>query len=140
MISGLSRGVFQLVVHKKNHRLKSIKDIKGKKISLGPGWWRLAITTFLEVISAYGYTEKDFQAVYTSYEQASDALVDGTCGSHRGPAAPLTPSITQLTAAKKPVRFISIEEEALIRLMAKVCLLLTKLTIPKSRYMGPMSR
>ncbi|NLY75157.1 MAG: TAXI family TRAP transporter solute-binding subunit [Firmicutes bacterium] len=131
MISGLSQGVFQLVVHK-NSPIKSIKDIKGKKISLGPAGGG-AITTFLEVISAYGYTEKDFQAVYTSYEQASDALVDGNVDAIVVQAALPTPSITQLTAAKKPVRFISIEEEALKRLMAKYAYF-AKLTIPKEVY------
>lgn len=117
MFSGLSKGVFQIVVNK-NSSIRSIKDLKGKKVALGPAGGG-AITTFMEVFSTYGYTEKDFQAVYTSYEQAADSLVDGNLDAILVHAAIPTAAITQITAARKPVRFISIEDNMLQKLLDK---------------------
>jgi hypothetical protein len=117
MFSGLSKGVFQLVVNK-NSSIKSVKDLKGKKVALGPAGGG-AITTFLEVFSAYGYGEKDFQAVYTAYDQAADSLVDGNLDAIVVQAAIPTSAITQITATKKAIRFISLEEDMLKKLMDK---------------------
>ncbi len=117
LFSGLSKGVFQVVVNK-NSAIKSIRDLKGKKISLGPAGGG-AITTFLEVFSAYGYTEKDFQPVYNAYDQAADALVDGNLDAIVVQAAAPTAALTQIIAAKKPVRFISIENDMMQRLLKR---------------------
>jgi TRAP transporter TAXI family solute receptor len=131
MFSGLSKGVFQIVVNK-NSPIKSIKDLKGKKVALGPAGGG-AITTFLEVFAAYGYTEKDFQPIYTSYEQSADSLVDGNLDAILVHAAIPTPAITQITAAKKPIRFISIEEDILKKLLKKYSYYAQQ-TIPKEMY------
>lgn len=131
MFSGLSKGVFQIVVNK-NSPIKSIKDLKGKKVGLGPAGGG-AITTFLEVFKAYGYSEKDFKAVYSSYEQASDSLVDGNLDAILVHAAIPSAAITQLTAAKKPIRFISIEDNMMKKLLKKYSYY-AKETIPKEMY------
>ena len=131
IFNGLSKGVFQLVVNK-NSSIKSMKDLKGKKVALGPAGGG-AITTFLEVFSSYGFTDKDFQAVYISYEQAADSLVDGNLDAILVQAAIPSPAITQQTAAKKPLRFIAIEDEMLVKLMKKYSYY-SKLTIPKEMY------
>jgi uncharacterized protein len=131
MFNGLSKGVFQLVVNK-NSSIKSIKDLKGKKVALGPAGGG-AITTFLEVFAAYGYTEKDFQAIYTSYEQAADSLVDGNLDAILVQAALPSPAITQQTAANKPLRFIAIEDEMMKKLLKKYSYY-SKIVIPKEMY------
>jgi TRAP transporter TAXI family solute receptor len=131
MFSGLSKGVFQIVVNK-NSTIKSIKDLKGKKIALGPAGGG-AITTFLEVFKAYGYTENDFKPIYSSYEQAADSLVDGNLDAILVHAAIPTAAITQITAAKKPIRFISIEDNVLKKLLKKYSYY-AKQTIPKEMY------
>jgi TRAP transporter TAXI family solute receptor len=131
MLSGLSKGVFQIVVNK-NSSIKSIKDLKGKKVALGPAGGG-AITTFLEVFAAYGYTDKDFQPVYTSYDQAADSLVDGNLDAILVHAAIPTAAITQITAAKKPIRFISIEDNILRKLLKKYSYY-AAMTIPKEMY------
>ena len=131
IFNGLSKGVFQLVVNK-NSSIKSIKDLKGKKIALGPAGGG-AITTFLEVFTSYGFTDKDFQAVYISYEQAGDSLVDGNLDAILVQAAIPSPAITQQTASKKPLRFIAIEDDMLVKLMKKYAYY-SKITIPKEMY------
>ncbi|MGE5606948.1 MAG: TAXI family TRAP transporter solute-binding subunit, partial [Bacteroidota bacterium] len=131
MFSGLSKGVFQIVVNK-NSSIRSIKDLKGKKVSLGPAGGG-AITTFMEVFSTYGFTEKDFQPVYTSYEQSADSLVDGNLDAILVHAAIPTAAITQMTAAKKPVRFISIEDNMLQKLLDKYSYY-SEQVIPKEMY------
>jgi uncharacterized protein len=117
MFGGLSKGVFQLVVNK-NSSIHSIKDLKGKKVCLGHAG-AASITTFWEVFSAYGYTEKDIQAFYTEYDQAADSLVDGNLDAIVIQAAVPTDALTQIVAAKKPVRFISIEDNMMQKLLKK---------------------
>lgn len=131
MFNSLTKGVFQLVVNKKSS-IKTMKDLKGKKIALGPAGGG-AITTFLEVFTSYGFTEKDFQPVYISYEQAADSLVDGNLDAILVQAAIPSPAITQQTAAKKPLRFIAIEDDMLAKLMKKYSYY-SKITIPKEMY------
>lgn len=131
LFNGLSKGVFQLVVNK-NSPVKSIRDLKGKKIALGPAGGG-AITTFLEVFTSYGFTEKDFQPVYISYEQAGDSLVDGNLDAILVQAAIPSPAITQQTASNKALRFIAIEDEMMMKLMAKYSYY-AKIVIPKDMY------
>ncbi len=131
LFNGLSKGVFQLVVNK-NSPIKSIRDLKGKKVALGPAGGG-AITTFLEVFTSYGFTDKDFKPVYISYEQAGDALVDGNVDAILVQAAIPSPAITQQTASNKPLRFISIEEDMMQKLLAKYAYY-ARIVIPKEMY------
>ena len=131
LFNGLSKGVFQLVVNK-NSPIKSIRDLKGKKVALGPAGGG-AITTFLEVFTSHGFTEKDFQPVYLSYEQAGDSLVDGNLDAILVQAAIPSPAITQQIASNKALRFITIEEEMMKKLMAKYSYY-AKIVIPKEMY------
>ena len=117
LFSGLSKGVFQVVVGK-NSSIKSIHDLKGKKVSLGPAGGG-AITVFLQVIQSYGFNEKQFQPVYTSYEQSADALSDGNLDAILVHAAAPTPALIQLAATKKPIRFLPIDDSMMKELIKK---------------------
>jgi hypothetical protein len=117
LFSGLSKGVFQVVVSK-NSPIKSIKDLQGKKVSLGPAGGG-AITVFLQVIQSYGFNEKQFQPVYTSYEQSADALSDGNLDAILVHAAAPTPALIQLAATKKPTRFLAIDDNTMKELVKK---------------------
>jgi len=131
LFNGLSKGVFQLVVNK-NSPIKSIRDLKGKKVALGPAGGG-AITTFLEVFTSHGFTAKDFSPVYLSYEQAGDSLVDGNLDAILVQAAIPSPAITQQIASNKALRFIAIDEEMMKRLLAKYSYY-AKIVIPKEMY------
>ena len=117
LFSGLSKGVFQVVVAK-NSSIKSINDLKGKKVSLGPAGGG-AITVFLQVIQSHGFNEKQFQPVYTSYEQSADALSDGNLDAILVHAAAPTPALIQLAATKKPIRFLPIGDNTMKELVKK---------------------
>jgi len=117
LFSGLSKGVFQIVVDK-NSPIKSIKDVKGKRVSLGPAGGG-AITLFMQVIQSYGFNEKEFKPVYQSYEQSADALADGNLDAILVQAAAPTPALVQLAATKKPTRFLSIEDQTMQELRKK---------------------
>jgi uncharacterized protein len=131
LFSGLSKGVFQIVVDK-NSPIKSIKDLKGKKVSLGPAGGG-AITLFLQVIQSYGFNEKEFKPVYQSYEQSADALADGNLDAILVQAPTPTPALLQLTATKKSIRFISIEDKTMQELMKKHPYMIP-IALPKDMY------
>jgi len=131
MFSGLSKGVFQVVVDK-NSPIKSIRDLKGKRVSLGPAGGG-GIQQFLHVIQAYGFGEKEFKAVYQSYEQSADALADGNLDAIVVQAPVPTPALIQLAATKKPVRYISIEDKMMQELTKKYPFM-TPITLPKDMY------
>ncbi len=131
MFSGLSKGVFQIVVDK-NSPIKSIADLKGKRVSLGPAGGG-GITQFLQVIQVYGFGEKDFKPVYKSYEQSADALADGNLDAIVVQAPVPTPALIQLAATKKAVRYISIEDKVMQELLKKYPFM-TAITLPKDMY------
>lgn len=117
LFSGLSKGMFQVVVDKSSP-IKSIKDLKGKRVSLGPAGGG-AITLFMQVIQSYGFNEKEFKPVYTSYEQSADALADGNLDAILVHAAAPTPALIQLAATKKPIRYLSIDDQTMQQLIKK---------------------
>jgi uncharacterized protein len=131
LFSGLSKGVFQIVVDK-NSPIKSIKDLKGKKVSLGPAGGG-AITLFMQVIQSYGFNEKEFKPVYTSYEQSADALADGNLDAILVQAAAPTPALFQLAASKKAIRYLSIDDKTMQELIKKYPYMIP-ITLPKEMY------
>ena len=74
-IANLYPESFHLVA-RKGAGIKSIKDLKGKRISLDePGSGTLVDARL--ILAAYGLTEKDVKAEYLKAQQAADKLKDG---------------------------------------------------------------
>ena len=74
-IANLYPESFHLVV-RKGSGIKSIKDLKGKRMSLDePGSGTLVDARL--ILAAYGMTEKDIKAEYLKPQQAADKLKDG---------------------------------------------------------------
>lgn len=74
-IANLYPESFHLVV-RKGSGIKSIKDLKGKRMSLDePGSGTLVDARL--ILSAYGMTEKDIKAEYLKPQQSADKLKDG---------------------------------------------------------------
>lgn len=131
LFSGLSKGVFQIVVGK-NSSIKKIEDLKGKKVALGPaGGGAIAVAN--DIFAFYGLTSKDFKAVYISYEQAADALTDGNIDAIVVQSAAPAPAIMNLTATKKPIRLLSIDDTTLSKIL-KTATYYSKEVLPKSMY------
>ena len=129
--SGLSKGTFQVVVNKSSS-IRSFKDLKGKRVSLGPAGGG-AITLFSDLIKVYGFDEKQFKLVYTSYEQSADALSDGNIDAIAISSPAPTPALIQLAATKKPIRFLSIEDTMMAALVKKNPYMVP-ITLPKEMY------
>ena len=74
-IANLYPESFQLVA-RKGSSIKTIADLKGKRVSLDePGSGTLVDARL--ILSAYGLTEKDFNAEYLKVQQSADKLKDG---------------------------------------------------------------
>jgi TRAP transporter TAXI family solute receptor len=74
-IANLYPESFHLVAHK-GAGVKSIRDLKGKRMSLDePGSGTLVDARL--ILAAYGMTEKDIKAEYLKPQQAADKLKDG---------------------------------------------------------------
>jgi TRAP transporter TAXI family solute receptor len=66
------------VVVKKGLNLKSLADLKGKRISLDePGSGTLVNAK--AILAAFGLTERDFKPEYLKPQQAAEKLKDGSC-------------------------------------------------------------
>lgn len=131
LFSGLSKGVFHVVVNK-NSSIRSIKDLKGKKVALGPaGGGAIAVAD--DVFRFYNMTTNDFKPVYISYEQAADALTDGNIDAIVVQSAAPAPAITQLTASNKQIRILSIEDDYLNKIL-KEATYYSKVVLPKTMY------
>ncbi len=131
LFSGLSKGVFHIVVNK-NSSIHSIKDLKGKKVALGPaGGGAIAVAN--DVFGYYGIKPQDYKPIYNSYEQAADALVDGNLDAIVVQSAAPASAIIQLTAAKKPVRFLTIDQDVMDKMLKKLTYY-SKVVLPKSMY------
>jgi TRAP transporter TAXI family solute receptor len=64
------------VVARKGSGIKTIRDLKGKRVSLDePGSGTLVDARL--ILAAYGMTEKDFKAEYLKPQQSADKLKDG---------------------------------------------------------------
>lgn len=131
LFSGLSKGVFHIVVNK-DSSIKSIKDLKGKKVALGPaGGGAIAVAN--DIFGYYGFKGSDIKPVYISYEQAADALTDGNIDAIVVQSAAPAPAITQLTAARKAIRILPIEQDYL-DMITKKATYYSEVVLPAEMY------
>lgn len=131
MFSGLSKGVYQIVVNE-NSPIKTIKDLKGKKVVLGPPGGA-AIPMTVDVFAAFGMTLNDIKPVYVAYDDGTEGMVSGSYDAVVVQSAIPAPSIYQLTASKKPIRLVDIDEDILKAIDAKYPYY-TRIDIPKEAY------
>ncbi|MFA6505508.1 MAG: TAXI family TRAP transporter solute-binding subunit [Treponemataceae bacterium] len=135
MFSGLSKGVYHAIVNE-NSPIKTIKDLKGKKVVLGPPGGA-AIPMTIDVLSAYGMTIKDIKPVYVAYDDGTDGMTSGNYDAVIVQSAVPAPAIYQLTAAKKPVRLIDLDEQGIKILLDKFPYY-ARMDIPKEAYSLPV--
>jgi len=90
-------------------KIDGIKDLKGRKVSLGPSG-SAANVLVREVLKAYGIGEKEFEAQFLEWEKASDAMGDGllAAASYMG-AWPM--SAVQSLAARKQIKILTVDPE-----------------------------
>jgi uncharacterized protein len=98
------------VVVKKGLGLKSISDLKGKRVSLDePGSGTLVNAK--AILAAYGITEKDIQAEYLKPQQAAEKMKDGSVVAFFSTSGYPQGAITEL-AATAGIELLPIEGAA----------------------------
>lgn len=115
-IAGLYAEAVQLVTTDPN--IKSVKDLKGKKVSIGAPASGVYFNA-MDVLAAAGLTEKDIQAQYQDFGQSADALKDGKIDAAFIVAGAPTPAIDELCMTNKNARLVPIDGDIAKELMAK---------------------
>lgn len=135
-VIGSGDGIFFQFYTLKKTGIKSIKDLKGKRISLGgPG----SVGNYFgeAVLAAYGLKMgEDWKPEYLSHGEGPDALLDGNVDAVVGALTIPGPSIIDLTSREKGnVVFLTIEPEILEKLK-KEYPSWSDATIPAGTYEG----
>ncbi|MBQ2826066.1 MAG: TAXI family TRAP transporter solute-binding subunit [Clostridia bacterium] len=93
VIGGLYAEALQLVTMDEN--IKSVSDLKGKKVSIGAAGSGVYFNA-IDVLTAAGLTENDIQPQYQSFGDSADALKDGKIDAAFIVAGAPTPAIQEL--------------------------------------------
>lgn len=113
-VAGLYAEAVQLVTT--NPDVKSVKDLKGKKVSIGaPGSG--VYFNAIDVLAAAGLTENDIKAQYQDFGQSADALKDGKIDAAFIVAGAPTPAITELCMTNKKAKIVPIDGAVAEKLM-----------------------
>ncbi len=93
VIGGLYAEAVQLVTM--NPDIKSVKDLAGKKVSIGAAGSGVYFNA-VDILAAAGLTEADIQPQYQSFADSADALKDGKIDAAFIVAGAPTPAIQEL--------------------------------------------
>ena len=131
VVAGLYAEAVQLVTL--NPEIKSVSDLKGKKVSIGaPGSG--VYFNAIDVLAAAGLSESDIQPQYQSFGDSADALKDGKIDAAFVVAGAPTPAITEL-AVSKQTYLVPIDGD-IAKKMMEDCPFYTTYTIPAGTYQG----
>ncbi len=113
-IAGLYSEAVQLVTC--NPDIKSVKDLKDKKVSIGaPGSG--VYYNALDVLAAAGLSENDIKAQRQNFDESADALKDGKIDAAFIVAGAPTPAITELCMTNKNTNIVPIDGDIAEKLM-----------------------
>lgn len=113
-VAGLYAEAVQLVTT--NPDIKSVADLKGKKVSIGaPGSG--VYFNAVDILGAAGLTEKDINPQYQNFDQSADALKDGKIDAAFIVAGAPTPAITELCMTNAKTRIVPIDGDIAEKLM-----------------------
>lgn len=117
----------------KDKGIKSIADLKGKKVAVGASGSG-AEANARQILAAYGITYDDINVQYLSFGEAADALKDGNVDVGVVVAGFPTAAIQDL-AANRSAQIVNIDPKIAEDLKAKYPYY-TKIVIPKGTYPG----
>jgi TRAP transporter TAXI family solute receptor len=92
-----------------NPDIKTVSDLKGKTVSIGAAGSGVYFNA-VDVLQAYGLTEKDITPVYQSFGDSADSLKDGKIDAAFIVAGAPTTAITDLATAGS-VYLVSLDEQ-----------------------------
>ncbi len=113
-VAGLYAEAVQLVTT--NPNVKSVADLKGKKVSIGaPGSG--VYFNAMDILAAAGLTEKDINPQYQNFDQSADALKDGKIDAAFIVAGAPTPAISELCMTNAKTSIVPIDGDIAEKLM-----------------------
>ncbi len=113
-VAGLYAEAVQLVTT--NEDVKSVADLKGKKVSIGaPGSG--VYFNAMDVLAAAGLTEKDIKPQYQNFDESADALKNGQIDAAFIVAGAPTPAITELCMTNSKARIVPVDGAIADKLM-----------------------
>ena len=129
VVAALYMEQVQIVTTKSS--IASGADLKGKSVSIGAVGSGVYFNA-IDVLTAYGLTEKDIKAVYQSFGDSADSLKDGKIDAAFIVAGAPTTAITDLATAKT-VFLVNIDDAHADSLIA-ASPFYSKYTIPAGTY------
>jgi uncharacterized protein len=131
LFTGFQAAPLQIVTSQKSN-INSIKDLKGKKVGLGPRGGA-SLLLIKDLFEFNDFKISDVGATYATYEDSAQGLQDGQLDAIIIGAAQPTTSIQGLVANKVPIKMISIPDAASKPFLEKFPYY-GKITIPKEMY------
>ena len=113
-VAGLYAEAVQLVTV--NPDVKSVADLKGKKVSIGAAGSGVYFNA-VDVLAAAGLTVEDISAQYQNFDDSADALKNGQIDAAFIVAGAPTPAITELSMTNGNVRIVPIDGAVAEKLM-----------------------
>ena len=107
----------QLQIVTMDPTLKSVEDLKGKNVSIGAAGSGVYFNA-IDVLEAYGLTERDVNPTYQSFGDSADALQSGKLDAAFVVAGAPTSAISGL-AATTDIYLIGLDEEHINKLIQK---------------------
>ncbi|MGM9662553.1 MAG: TAXI family TRAP transporter solute-binding subunit [Oscillospiraceae bacterium] len=98
-----------------NPDIKSVEDLRGKKVSIGAAGSGVYFNA-IDILAAYDMTEDDIVANFQDFANSADSLTDGTIDAAFIVAGAPTNAITSL-AASKDVYLVSLDDEHIDKLL-----------------------
>ena len=130
VLMSLYSEVIQIVVPEASD-IKSLFDLKGHKINVGPANSGNALTT-KEVLTAMGIPESDYTKIYLSYDEAIQAMEKSECDATIIISGVPTKAIIELKK-RIPIKVLGIPREVTFKTVGKLPYL-TQYTIPDNIY------
>lgn len=123
-------------VVKENSPIKTLRDIKGRKFSIGPHASTTQVMTRRFLKTVYGYEpEKDFKPYYYPFSEGQTALKDGNVEiAHNSGGAPVS-SLIDLSSTLR-IRFIPIRDDEVDKFQKEWPGKVVRAIISKGTYRG----
>ena len=131
LCSGLSTGVMQVVVPAGSN-IKSLADLKGKKVAVGPAGGG-ALTVLDDIFQEYGFKMSNVTPSYVSYDEGVTMMTDGHVDAAVVYAAMPTPAVKTLSTGPHSFRMLDLEENIQKSLLSKYPYYVP-VKIPKDMY------
>ena len=118
----------------KKSGIKTVYDLKGKKLSIGPSGSGANAQT-LNVLQAHGISKEDFKPVFIGFDQAGDAVGDGLIDAAAIMGSVPIPAVESLTTLKEVV-LIEVDPKVMPQMEGMTGMPYLPTTLPAGTYRG----